>query len=219
VSEWPDTQSLPAHLKLLLRQTSVQLIAAFFVASLVIRLLVGRWSARDLIGPLIVFAAEPITEWVIHVFVLHWRPKTVRGRVLDPAVSSKHRAHHAEPRDLELVLVPIRFLVKGLTAAGAIALGFAIALDRPTIITALVAGYFMLLVYEWTHFLIHSKYRPRHAYYRLIWRHHRNHHFRNEHYWFGVTIDLGDRLLRTAPERDTVPVSPTAKTLQAGLVD
>jgi len=134
-------------------------------------------------------------------------------------VSSKHRAHHAEPRDLELVLVPLRFLVKGLTAAAVIFGGLAAGLNRPTVLTALVAGYFMLLVYEWTHFLIHSKYRPRHAYYRLIWRHHRNHHFRNEHYWFGVTIDLGDRLLRTAPQRDAVPVSPTAKTLEAGLVD
>ena len=219
MSEWPETQSIPAHFRLFIRQTSVELIAAFFLASLVIRLSIGQWSASDLIGPLIVFALEPITEWVIHVFVLHWRPKTVRGRVLDPAVSSKHRAHHAEPRDLELVLVPLRFLVKGLTAAAVIFGGLAAGLNRPTVLTALVAGYFMLLVYEWTHFLIHSKYRPRHAYYRLIWRHHRNHHFRNEHYWFGVTIDLGDRLLRTAPQRDAVPVSPTAKTLEAGLVD
>ena len=74
----------------------------------------------------------------------------------------------------------------------------------------------MFLAYEWTHFLIHSKYRPRRAYYRLLWRHHRNHHFRNEHYWFGVTTDLGDRLLRTRPERDAVGVSPTARDLGAG---
>jgi sterol desaturase/sphingolipid hydroxylase (fatty acid hydroxylase superfamily) len=79
--------------------------------------------------------------------------------------------------------------------------------------TTLAFGYLMLLTYEWTHFLIHSKYRPRRWYYRVIWRNHRNHHFRNENYWFGVTMDLADRVLRTAPERDAVPVSPTARNL------
>ena len=215
MSDWPDSQSLPAHFRLYVRQTSVQLIGAFFVATVAIRLVVAQWSIHDLIGPLVVLAVEPFTEWIIHVFILHWKPKTVSGRVIDPAVSRKHRAHHAEPRDLDLVLVPISFLLKALTLAAVI--GFGIAFIRPAAITTLAAGYLMLLTYEWTHFLIHSKYRPRHAYYRLIWRHHRNHHFRNEHYWFGVTVDLGDRVLRTAPERDAVPLSATAKTLNAGL--
>ena len=113
------------------------------------------------------------------------------------------------------MLVPLRFLQIGLAVAAVIAL--VASRDNPAGISALATGYLMLFTYEWTHFLIHSKYRPRHAYYRLIWRHHRNHHFRNEHYWFGVTIDLGDRLLRTAPAKDAVPISPTAKTASAGL--
>jgi sterol desaturase/sphingolipid hydroxylase (fatty acid hydroxylase superfamily) len=63
------------------------------------------------------------------------------------------------------------------------------------------------------HFLIHSTYRPKGWYYRYIYRAHRLHHFRNENYWFGVTVHLGDHVLRTFPGKDDVPVSATAFTL------
>lgn len=211
---WPDTQSLPAHARLLAQQISVRLIAVFLLATIALRLALGRWSWADLIAPVVILAIEPFTEWLIHVFLLHFRPKTVLGRKLDPLVARKHRAHHQAPRDLELVLVPTQVLAIGLPVIAALVL--LIGRLRPASITGLACGFAMLLTYEWTHFLIHSKYRPRRSYYRSIWRHHRNHHFRNEHYWFGVTIDLGDRVLRTAPARDAVAVSPTAKDLAAG---
>jgi sterol desaturase/sphingolipid hydroxylase (fatty acid hydroxylase superfamily) len=85
--------------------------------------------------------------------------------------------------------------------------------DGRRALTGVATSYAMLTVYEWTHFLIHSAYRPRHALYRRMWRAHRLHHFRNERYWFGVTTHLGDRLLGTFPDRDEVPRSPTARTL------
>ncbi|HMC69660.1 MAG TPA: fatty acid hydroxylase family protein, partial [Mycobacteriales bacterium] len=69
--------------------------------------------------------------------------------------------------------------------------------------------------YEWTHFLIHSTYVPRSRYYRYIWRAHRLHHYKNEKYWFGVTVHLADHVLRTFPQRDAVETSPTARTLAA----
>ena len=71
----------------------------------------------------------------------------------------------------------------------------------------------MFLAYEWTHYLIHSAYRPRSRLYRGIWRAHRLHHYRNERYWFGVTMHQADRILRTYPDKDAVPLSATARTL------
>jgi len=210
---WPESQSLVAHARVLMRYSGPQFIAAFLVGAIALRVAIGGFSWRDLIGPAVILALEPFIEWMIHVFLLHFRPKTVRGRVIDPLVSRKHRAHHIDPRDLELVLVPTKVLRIALPVA---ALIVALVGRSGPGVSTLAAAYAMLLTYEWTHFLIHSKYRPRHAYYRLIWRHHRNHHFRNEHYWFGVTVDFGDRVLRTAPARDAVPVSPTAKNLAAG---
>jgi sterol desaturase/sphingolipid hydroxylase (fatty acid hydroxylase superfamily) len=80
-------------------------------------------------------------------------------------------------------------------------------------LSALLAAYGVLFAYEWTHFLIHSSYRPQHRPYRSVWRAHRNHHFRNEHYWFGVTMHLADHVLGTFPDRSEVEVSLTARTL------
>ena len=47
-----------------------------------------------------------------------------------------------------------------------------------------------------------------------VWRH-RLHHYKNEHYWFGVTSTVGDHLLGTTPEQSTVTKSATARTLGA----
>jgi hypothetical protein len=75
-------------------------------------------------------------------------------------------------------------------------------------------GLVALLHYEWVHLLVHSRYRPRSRYYSRLAKNHRLHHFRNESYWLGVTIDTGDRLARTLPaDRSAVPLSETARTL------
>lgn len=45
-------------------------------------------------------------------------------------------------------------------------------------------------------------------------RHHRLHHYKNEEYWYGVSLHLADRLLGTLPSADSVPRSPTARDLE-----
>jgi len=78
----------------------------------------------------------------------------------------------------------------------------------------LVSVYAVMFGYEWTHYLIHSDHRPRTRAYRAVWRNHRLHHYKNEHYWFTVTsAGTADRLFGTYPDPDTVPTSPTAKNL------
>jgi hypothetical protein len=185
--------------------TPVLLTQAFCMA-LIARLVAGNWGRSDLLMAGIILALEPFTEWVIHVFVLHFRPKVIAGRKIDLLVAKKHRAHHADPKDLGLVFIPLHVLGIALPAGVA---GFLLA-NRHHLslgLTGIATSFGMLLLYEWTHYLIHSTYRPRGRYYRSIWRSHRLHHFRNEHYWFGVTITLGDRVLRTYPNRRRVPES------------
>ena len=70
-----------------------------------------------------------------------------------------------------------------------------------------------LAAYEWTHLLIHTAYRPRRRWFRGLRAHHRLHHFRNEHNWFGVTTKFADRIFATLPAPNAVPLSPTARTL------
>ena len=184
------------------RHPSPWCIGAALVAVTAVRVARGSWAMGDLVVGVVILALEPFTEWVTHVFLLHGRYGIA---------ARKHVRHHLDPTDEGLVFVPLELLLPGMALAGALVVVFAGDLDVG--LSGLAVGYAMLLTYEWTHFLIHTRYRPRHRYYRSIWRSHRLHHFRNEHYWYGVTITLGDRILRTHPQRDEVPLSPTARTL------
>jgi hypothetical protein len=201
-------------LALFFRHASPRVLAALVAASLAARLALGRWSLSDLAVVAALVALWPLQEWLIHVLILHWRPKTLFGRTLDFEVPRLHRAHHRDPWRLELIFIPIHvFLYVPLTVGAVVLLG----LSQPQLVATGVAAYFALsLHYEWVHFMIHSAYRPRLGYYQRLARNHLLHHFRNEHYWFGVTMLQGDRLLGTAPDPGGVPRSATAMSLAAG---
>jgi hypothetical protein len=190
---------------------NAQLIAAGLVAAVIARVVLGGWTTTDAIVAAVIVAAEPLTEWVIHVTILHLRPVTVRGRTIDLYIAKRHRRHHQDPRLIRHVLIPRPVVIRLLIFS--VPLYWLVTPTIRSALTGLVTGYAMLLTYEWTHFLIHSSYQPKSWYYRYIHRAHRLHHYKNEKFWFGVTIHLGDHLLRTFPARDAVETSPTARTL------
>ncbi|MEY2464845.1 MAG: hypothetical protein QOH64_2983 [Acidimicrobiaceae bacterium] len=206
--------TLRSELRTFAGQPSPRFIAAVLAVVVIARLAAGGYAWADLVVASVILGLEPFTEWVIHVFVLHAKPRRVLGREVDSLMARKHRRHHADPRDIPLVFVPLRVVVPGLTAL--VVLVPLLAPDRALALTGLVTGVAMLFVYEWTHFLIHTRYRPKSRYYRSIHRAHRLHHFRNEGYWFGVTIHLADHVLGTFPAKDEVEASPTARTLGVG---
>jgi hypothetical protein len=203
-----------------LRYPSPRIIGVSFAAALAARIAVGGWSWRDLVPPALLIASEPLTEWTIHVYLLHARPLRIRGRRVELPTAYEHRAHHLAPADLDGVLIPTYGLLIFVPLIAAILWGLSFPVhlvlggDRiAQFLTGVVAGYAILGTYEWCHFLIHTPYRPRGRYYRAIWRAHRLHHYKNERYWFGITSDLGDRVLGTNPLQVDVPKSPTARTL------
>jgi sterol desaturase/sphingolipid hydroxylase (fatty acid hydroxylase superfamily) len=82
--------------------------------------------------------------------------------------------------------------------------------------TFLVAVGALMFNYEWVHFLVHSDYRPRTRAFRAVWRNHRLHHYKNEHYWFTVTTaGTADRLFGTYPDAADVPTSGTVRALHS----
>lgn len=194
------------------RHPSPWLIGTTLVAALGARVALGDWQPTDALIPLLVLAAFPVVEWVVHVLVLHWRPKRVGPVRLDSELARKHREHHLDPRDIPLIFIPTRSLLVVIAALVAIAL---VAFPRhglgaSFLLTVAVLG----LCYEWTHYLIHTDYTPRHALYRAVWRNHRRHHYKNEHFWFTVTSSgTADRLFGTYPDPATAPTSPTARHL------
>ncbi|HVS68901.1 MAG TPA: sterol desaturase family protein [Mycobacteriales bacterium] len=170
----------------------------------------GRFRTADLGVAAGVLLAHPVAEWAVHVLVLHRRRVTAEGQVKESFSARTHRQHHEDPKDVDLVLLPVS-VTAGLVG-GALAAAASVP-DRRRGTTAAATGLLSLLAYEWMHFLIHAPYRPRGRWYRARWRAHRLHHYRNEHYWFGVVSTAADRMFRTSPERDAVPVSATALSL------
>ena len=203
-------------LAIFLRHASPRLLIALVVAAVALRVGLAGWSLADLGIALAVVAFWPLQEWLIHVFILHYRPRTVLGRQIDFEVPRLHRAHHQDPWRLPLIFIPIHvFAFVPLVLGGVVLLGAA----RPELVATGVAAYFALaLHYEWVHFFIHTRYRPRLAYYQRLARNHLLHHFRNEHYWYGVTMLQADGWLHTAPDANGVQKSATCMTLtpQAG---
>jgi hypothetical protein len=197
--------------RLFVRKPTARILLAVFAVVVVLRVALGAWQWRDPVVMGTILGFEPFTEWTIHVFVLHFRPRTVAGHRIDPLVSRKHRAHHADPKDLDLVFIPMKVIWFALVIG--IGIPLLVAPRLSVALSAMVASFGMLLTYEWTHFLIHTSYRPKRALYRGLWRAHRWHHYRNERYWFGVTVNVGDRVLRTYPAKDAVPLSDTAQDL------
>lgn len=198
------------------RYPSPWLLSAALVTAVAARLAVGDWRAADAIVPLAVAVAFPFVEWIVHVCVLHWRPRRVAGLTLDSLLARKHREHHVNPRDTALVFIPLPSLIGAIVSATAVAL---LAFPRVGLgLTFLTVVMAVGLVYEWTHYLVHTDYKPKGAVYRFIWRNHRLHHFKNEHFWYAVTTPgTADRILGTYPDAAAVPSSPTVKDLHAGV--
>ncbi|WP_030173519.1 MULTISPECIES: sterol desaturase family protein [Actinomycetes] len=196
------------------RHPTPWMIAVLLAGSGAARVVVADWHWTDAVVPAVMIASFPLAEWIIHVGVLHWRPRSVGSLKVDSLLSRKHREHHRDPRNIPLIFIPWQVLcvvipvavLIGVFAFGRLGLGL-------TFLTTLgVLG----LVYEWTHYLIHTDYKPKSRLYKATWRNHRFHHYKNEHYWFTVTTSgTADRLLRTDPDPESVEKSPTAKNLHA----
>lgn len=204
------------------RQPSPPYLFGAAALALAARIALGSWSWRDAVVLVGLLAATPFVEWAIHVYLLHSRPIPLFGRELDVITAREHRAHHEAPGVLDGVLIPVYGVLAFLAmiAATNVVLSFPIHLilggsQVAFTMTGVAVSFAILAAYEWTHFLIHTPYRPRRRYYRAIWRNHRLHHFKNEHYWFGVTSVVGDRVIGTDPDQRTVSRSPTARNLHA----
>ena len=194
------------------RHPSPYILATMLAAALIGRVVAGPGSWWELLIPAGLVAIMPVVEWVIHVCILHWRPRRLAGIRIDPLLSRKHRAHHADPRSIPLVFVP--WQVELTTAPFLVLVAWAATPTWSSMFTVIVAVVGLLSAYEWTHYLLHSDYRPRSGWFRSVWRNHRLHHYKSEHYWFTVTsAATADRLFGTYPDPSTVPTSPTARNL------
>jgi hypothetical protein len=195
------------------RKTAPRIMAAAIVLALALRIVIGDFSWRDGVAVLAMVVIYPFGEWAIHVYLLHSK--------FDLPSTRSHREHHEEPHRLDLInFGPVEALAILLLAAPAgVGVGAAAIALIPgplplgPLVTMLATAYVLIAAYEWIHFLIHTAHKPRSRYYRAIWRNHRLHHFKNEHYWHGITNTISDTVLGTNPDQKAIKRSPTARAL------
>jgi hypothetical protein len=205
------------------RKRAPRIIAAAIVLAFAARIAIGGFTWRDVAAVAFMAVVYPFGEWAIHVYLLHLRPFNFRGRRIDLVSARSHREHHESPQRLDLInFGPLEALAILLLAApAAVGAGAALAALIPgplplgPLVTMLLTAYLLIGVYEWVHFLIHTAHVPRSRYYRSIWRNHRLHHFKNEHYWHGITNTVSDRVLGTNPDQREVERSRTARALHS----
>lgn len=209
----PDTlpRERGAALRLFWRQPSPLLISAFVLGLALWRLSLAPLGWKDAAAALLVLLLFPLNEWLIHVCLLHYRPRRLFGRTIDFYLPLTHRRHHADPWNLRWVLIPLH--VHALTLPAVALLLWALWPWKELVLSA-EASYLLLgLHYEWVHYLAHIPWCPDLAHYRRRVREHRYHHFRNENYWWGVSMGSADRLLGTAPPVEDIGRSGTTSTL------
>ena len=173
----------------------------------------GALGLEDALIAIAVVVYWPFQEWWMHRWLLHMKPIRIGSFSYEPLFAKMHREHHERPESMDRIPLPLRHVV----AAGLVffGLGFLIFRDVGYACSLLGTAAFSTLLYEWTHFLTHTKYKPKSAYYRRIWRLHRWHHYKNEHYWFSFTFPFWDAWLGTGPRPNDVKRSGTARTLRA----
>lgn len=201
----PATASSAIKTFLLHPSASILLLATIGFGAY--RMSLGELGLADGLIALILFAVWPVLEWLIHVVLLHNKPRSLRGRQIDFLLPQTHRWHHADPWNLKWVFIPLHIypLVGPLLIIGSFWL-----LPSPELAATTLCLYFgFALHYEWVHYLAHINWCPPLGYYRKRVQEHRWHHFRNESQWWGVSRGLADRLFGTAPHVSDTEASKT----------
>lgn len=198
-------------LRLFWSHPSPLLIAAFALGFGAWRGAMAPLGWKDALVALAVLACFPFNEWLIHVYLLHYRPRRLFGRTLDFYLPVTHRRHHADPWNLTWVFIPRHVHV--LTLPTVALLLWALWPWRELVLTGEVTYLLLGLHYEWVHYLAHIPWCPDIAHYQRRVREHRYHHFRNENYWWGVSMGGGDRFFGTAPAVEDIGRSGTTSTL------
>jgi len=204
-------RTLKAALAYFFLMPSVQVIIAAIAVPLFLRILHGGFGIWDVAVMALMGIVWPLQEWTLHQYLLHLKPFKIAGQTIDPVFAKTHRLHHRDPWHLPYAFLPVEVVLVAIPVTAAI--WFLLLPGHALALTGIVAFNTMSLLYEWTHYLTHTRYVPQGKYYRRIWKNHRLHHCKNENYWFAFTIPQVDALFKTEPEAASVETSGTCRTL------
>jgi hypothetical protein len=150
-----------------------------------------------------------MTEYTTHRFLFH-APPSRRGWLLK-LQHRLHYDHHVEPSRLDLLFLPLWYVAPNLAITGLAA--WAVLGDEALALSLVLGAVLALLHYEWVHYVAHIPYQPRTRFGRWMKRYHLWHHFKNEHFWFGVSNPTLDFVYGTFRQPDAVTRSTTVREL------
>ena len=182
------------------------------LAALLVGIAVVMWTLSlsavwwgILLGATIFF----FSEYGTHRFLFHAKPMS-NAFVLH-LQHRLHYDHHTEPERLGLLFLPPWFVVPVFALYGA---AYLLITRSPSLALSLLAGNLLaLFYYEWVHYVAHVPFVPLTPFGKWIKKYHLLHHFKNEHYWFGVTNPSMDVLSGTYREKEAVTRSATTRNL------
>ncbi len=191
---------------LFLRHGSVAALLAAVVLEGVAFLagLIEPYFALILLGALLFY----LSEYGMHRFAFHAPP--LPWPWLRKLQHRLHYDHHVEPNRLDLLFLPIWFLVPNLAVATALV---ALTFGAEPSLSALFGMMLAILHYEWVHYVAHIPYQPKTRFGRWLKQYHLRHHFISEKHWFGVSNPSLDHVFGTFREPSDVQKSDTTRKL------
>ncbi len=182
--------------------TVLVVAVAVYIASVVAGVFPFWWLGA-LIGAAIFFTSEYST----HRFLFHAKPSKIAW-----VLKLQHRLHydhHIDPPKLELLFLPLWFVIP--TAALYFLVYFAITRNVALTLSLVFGSICALTFYEWVHYVAHVPFAPVTPLGKYMKKYHLWHHFKNEHFWFGVTNPAMDYVGNTYRSVDGVERSTTVR--------
>ena len=167
----------------------------------------------SIVAALIGAAVFFVSEYTTHRFLFHAQPVAMPW--LLKLQHRLHYDHHIDPPKLELLFLPLWFVIP----TALVYYGVFLAITRnPALALSLTFGSICaLLYYEWVHYIAHIPFNPVTPFGRYVKKYHLWHHFKNEHYWYGVTNPSMDLVGVTYRDVDAVERSTTVREIWRGM--
>lgn len=112
-----------------------------------------------------------------------------------------HENHHAKPY-FNVSIDPAWLMIAWLSTAHVL---FRVALPSLPLALSATLGYASAgLVYEWAHYIVHTRVKPPNAFWKRVRDNHIRHHLVDDRYWLSFTLPLVDDIFGTNPSVDDV---------------
>ncbi len=141
------------------------------------------WVTFSLTAALIGAAVFFVSEYTTHRFLFHAPPSKIPW--LLKMQHRLHYDHHIDPPKLDLLFLPLWFVVP--TTVLYYGLYYAVARNTGIALSLAFGSICALYYYEWVHYVAHIPFTPKTSFGRYVKKYHLWHHYKNEHFWYGVT--------------------------------